>query len=82
MPSSLPHAVDGEMEEALRIAGAVLLEGARGCRNTETGRGISRSEVLLDTDQNARAIAEEVLAVLLSGATPRLHDEWQLAPTL
>lgn len=82
MAHYLPRVVDAELLEALRIAGAVLVEGARGCGKTETGRAHSRSEALLDTDQNARAMAELAPSALLTGATPRLLDEWQLEPSL
>lgn len=82
MARYLPRVVDAELTEALSIAGAVLIEGARGCGKTETGREHSRSEVLFDTDQNARALAELAPDALLAGATPRLLDEWQLEPAL
>lgn len=82
MATYLSRVVDAELSEALNIAGAVLIEGARGCGKTETGREHSRSEALLDTDQSARALAELAPSALLDGATPRLLDEWQLAPAL
>lgn len=74
--------VDDELGGALQIAGAVLIEGARGCGKTETGRAHSSSEALLDTDPNARELARISPELLLSGATPRLIDEWQLEPSL
>lgn len=49
--------VDAELKSALHIAGAVLIEGPRGCGKTETGRFLAASEVLLDTDENALMLA-------------------------
>ena len=77
-----PRIADRELAERLASTGAVLVEGARGCGKTETGRRAAASEVLLDTDRSAR----EALAVdprfVLAGATPRLLDEWQVAPEI
>ncbi len=82
MAHYLPRIVDEELREALSTAGAVLIEGTRGCGKTETGRAHSRSEALLDTDENALDLAEVAPSALLAGATPRLIDEWQLEPKL
>ena len=73
-----PRIVDEQLEAALRIAGAVVIEGPKACGKTETGRRASRSEVRIDTQaaQQAMAISPELL---LEGATPRLLDEWQTA---
>ena len=77
-----PRVADRELAERLASAGAVLLDGARACGKTETARRAAASEVLLDVDQ----AAQEALAVdpglVLQGETPRLIDEWQLAPVL
>ncbi|WP_062465251.1 ATP-binding protein [Demequina soli] len=68
--------------EALEAAGAVLVEGPRACGKTATARQAAASEVLLDSDDGALAMAEALPALLLDGASPRLIDEWQLAPRL
>lgn len=74
--------IDAEISDALNIAGAVLIEGPRGSGKTQTGRFHSFSEVLLDTDENALALAGLDPEAVLQGATPRLIDEWQLEPRL
>jgi len=74
--------IDNELTEALRYPGAVLLEGARACGKSATGRHHSRSAVQLDIDAEALHLAELDPAQLLVGARPRFIDEWQLAPRL
>ena len=59
---------------------AVLVEGPRGCGKTTTGRRHAASEALLDEDVNALAEVSLRSPAILEGATPRLIDEWQLAP--
>ena len=77
-----PRIADRELADRLSSAGAVLLEGARACGKTETGRHASASEVLLDVDQEAREALAVDPRLILKGETPRLIDEWQLAPVL
>lgn len=47
-----------------------------------TGQHHSASQVRLDVDSDARALAQVSPTVLLQGAAPRLIDEWQLEPHL
>lgn len=77
-----PRVVDEPLRHMLAVAGAVLVEGARACGKTETGEHHSRSVVRLDVDDAARELAALAPSRLLEGATPRLLDEWQLAPEL
>ncbi len=77
-----PRVADRELADRLASAGAVLLEGARACGKTETGRYAAASEVLLDVDRTAHEAIAVDPAFVLAGATPRLIDEWQLAPVL
>jgi len=72
--------VDDELASGLRVTGAVLVEGARGCGKTRTARQITVSEVLLDVDDQAREAGLLDASLLLDGDTPRLIDEWQLVP--
>lgn len=74
--------VDHELVERLRSVGAVVIEGARAIGKTETGLRASASHSFLDTDLTARRLVELDPTLLLEGATPRLLDEWQLAPDL
>jgi hypothetical protein len=77
-----PRIVDAELTASLRAAGAVLIEGPRACGKTETARQAARSEVLLDLDDQARALAAIDPGLLLDGATPRLIDEWQIVGSI
>jgi predicted AAA+ superfamily ATPase len=75
-----PRIADQELGEALEAAGAVLIEGPRGCGKTATARHAAASEVALDTDIGARNAGLLDASVLLDGDRPRLLDEWQLVP--
>ena len=75
-----PRLADAEVGAALSAAGAVLIEGARGCGKTMTAVQRAASEVRLDTDERAREAGLLDPSLLLDGARPRLIDEWQLVP--
>lgn len=77
-----PRIADGELVVRLMATGAVAIEGPKACGKTATARQIAASEVLLDTDANAREAAGVDPALVLDGATPRLIDEWQLEPAI
>jgi len=66
----------------LRSAGAVLVEGAKGCGKTETAKRQSASVVRLDADEQARIKMEIDPKIILAGETPRLLDEWQEYPQI
>lgn len=78
----LARAVDTALEQLLRAMGAVLIEGPRGCGKTSTGLEHSMSSLRLDASPQLIEVASLNPAELLKGETPRLIDEWQLAPTL
>lgn len=76
---------DEDLQIALASSGAVLIEGAKWCGKTSTAQQAAKSVVYLqDPDQSASylALADAKPSLLLSGATPRLIDEWQMAPVL
>ncbi len=73
---------DGEVRARLAAAGAVLIEGPRGCGKTATGLQAAASAVQLDVDGEARAAGLLAPALLLDGPRPRLLDEWQLVPAV
>ncbi len=75
-----PRVVDAELSERLAAQRAVLIEGPKACGKTETARQVAASEVLLDTDINAREAASVDPSLILAGEMPRLIDEWQLQP--
>jgi predicted AAA+ superfamily ATPase len=65
--------------------GAVLIEGAKWCGKTSTAANIAKSTLFMQYPDNARSyrqIADTKPSLLLKGETPRLLDEWQMAPAL
>ena len=74
--------VDSELAARLEATGGVAIEGPKACGKTATARRIAASEVLLDTDVEARRAAAVDPALVLDGATPRLIDEWQIEPAI
>ena len=79
------RAYDEVLAFRLESKGAVLIEGPKWCGKTTTARQQAASAVLMQDprtrDQNKR-LAEIAPQTLLSGSTPRLIDEWQVAPRL
>lgn len=76
---------DEELQLALKASGAVLIEGAKWCGKTSTAQQAAKSVIYLqDPDQSASylALADTKPSLLLTGSTPRLIDEWQMAPVL
>ena len=83
--SYLPRLCDGELQLALQSSGAVLIEGAKWCGKTSTAGKASRSVLFMQDPDNAGsylAMADTKPSLLLKGETPRLIDEWQMAPVL
>ncbi len=76
---------DQLLTRKLEGKGAVLIEGAKWCGKTTTAEQISKS-VLYMSDPEKKAQYLEMAEIsprsLLAGDTPRLLDEWQLAPKL
>ena len=66
----------------LNTARALLIEGPKGCGKTWFAKRFARSEVLLEQDPGAFALAQAEPSRVLAGATPRLIDEWQRVPAL
>ena len=78
----LERVADLELAQCLAAAGAVLIEGPRACGKTATARRLAASEVLLDTDRTAQDMIAVDPFLVLDGASPRLIDEWQIAPVI
>ena len=76
---------DEILKRKLKGKGAVLIQGAKWCGKTTTAEQISKSILYManpeDKEQNI-TLADINPSLLLSGETPRLIDEWQLAPKL
>ncbi|NLB65105.1 MAG: ATP-binding protein [Lentisphaerae bacterium] len=78
----MPRCVDRELLERLDMAGAVLITGPKACGKTETAMQVAKSHVRLDSDHQARLAMEVMPEQVLSGAKPRLLDEWQEFPEI
>ena len=77
--------VDKLLYDKLQGIGAVLVEGAKWCGKTTTSEHLAGSVLYMDNpkDRNANLkMAEIDPEKLLQGETPRLIDEWQIAPEL
>ena len=77
--------VDTLLAEKLEAVGAVLIEGPKACGKTTTAEQQAKSILYMDNpdrmSQNLQ-LAETNIKMLLKGDTPRLIDEWQIAPQL
>lgn len=77
--------VDAILQEKLEGKGAVLIEGPKWCGKTTTAEQIAKSVLYMDDpqskEQNVNMAALNPKR-LLRGETPRLIDEWQIAPKL
>lgn len=73
---------DAAMADLLSALGGVLVEGPRGCGKTTTALQHARSHIRMDSGPNVLELASLDPIALLVGETPRLIDEWQLAPGL
>ncbi|MDR3314733.1 MAG: DUF4143 domain-containing protein [Oscillospiraceae bacterium] len=81
----LPRVADKALDAALEASGAELVEGAKWCGKTRTAHEKAASTLFMqDPDQSAAYLkaAATKPSLLLRGATPRLLDEWQMAPVL
>jgi predicted AAA+ superfamily ATPase len=81
----LPRICDYELKDALSVMGSVLIEGAKWCGKTSTAENVAGSVVYMQDPDKARSyreIADTKPSLLLQGQTPRLIDEWQMAPEL
>ena len=84
-PSYLARISDDKLKLYLRAKGAVLIEGPKWCGKTRSAEELAGSVLYMqDPDKAAinRAVAQSKPSLLLEGETPRLIDEWQMAPEL
>jgi hypothetical protein len=80
-----PRIIDEILKEALEASGAVWLQGPKWCGKTWTASQIARSILMMqDPDESANYLQQAMVkpSLLLNGDTPRLIDEWQVAPVL
>ena len=85
MKEYLPRIADKLLEERLDAKGAVLIEGPKWCGKTTTAKQQAKSFISMDRPDMTKQyqqMAEISPNTLLEGETPRLIDEWQIAPNL
>lgn len=80
-----PRIADELLKLNLEAAGLVLIEGTKWCGKTTTAEQQACSKIYLNDPAKRSSylqLAETAPALLLSGDTPRLIDEWQDAAQL
>ncbi|MBD5321917.1 MAG: ATP-binding protein [Bacteroides sp.] len=80
-----PRIIDRELARRLRSIGAIVIEGAKWCGKSTTAEHHSSSAIFMDDPRRKSQyllFSEENPELILDGDTPRLIDEWQLAPSL
>lgn len=77
--------VDELLKDQLDCMGAVLVEGPKWCGKTTTAEQCAGSILYMNDPERVAMnlqLAESQPSFLLDGPTPRLVDEWQMAPQL
>lgn len=77
--------VDDILLDKLEAKGAVLIEGPKWCGKTTTALQVAKSVIRMDdpTKRDENIVMSELNPVMiLRGDTPRLIDEWQIAPKI
>lgn len=81
----IPRVVDEVIARKLRTTGVVVIQGPKWCGKSTTAVHASASNIkmdLPDMEEQYRQMAQMQPSLLLRGDTPRLIDEWQIAPNL
>ena len=77
--------MDELLKDKLEAAGAVLIEGPKWCGKTTTAEQIAQSVIYMaDTEKREQNMLYARIEPdrILGGKSPRLVDEWQIAPIL
>lgn len=78
--------VDKQIEEYLRLFGAICIEGPKYCGKTWAARRHANSETLLHVNTGEKSNEVELAKIspkiILEGEKPKLIDEWQEATNL
>ncbi len=80
-----PRITDILIERKLRGKGALLIEGPKWCGKTTTAEQFSKSILYMSKPEDVSSnliMADINPSKLLEGETPRLIDEWQIAPKI
>ncbi len=81
----LKRIADEQLDLRLEAFGAVQIKGPKWCGKTTTAEMHAKSVIKMqdpDTREGYLATAKTKPSLLLKGETPRLIDEWQVAPIL
>jgi len=79
----LSRVVDSEIDELMKIMGAVLIEGCKWCGKSTTGFHRAKSVIEFqnpDRKQEYDEIKNAKPSLFLNGEKPRMFDEWQMYP--
>lgn len=85
MKNYLPRITDKLLDERLKAKGAILIEGPKWCGKTTSAKEFAKSFIAMDEPDKTKQYKQMVElnpSALLERETPRLVDEWQLAPNL
>ena len=80
-----PRIVDKILKRKLEGKGAVIIQGPKWCGKTTTAEQTAKSVLYMSKPEDVRSnllTADISPSILLNGETPRLIDEWQIAPKL
>ena len=77
----LTRLIDKNLDDYLKVFGALSVEGPKWCRKTWTSSKHAKSAVYLDDDETKeRALLD--LELILNEEQPELIDEWHLVPKI
>lgn len=78
----IKRVIDDELQNKLRITGAVVIKGPKWCGKTTTAKQLAKSILEMQNpylQENYIELANTKPSLLLEGEKSRLIDEWQLA---
>jgi len=85
MENYRPRLADKTLERKLKGKGAVLIQGPKWCGKTTTAEQRAKSILYISNPEDVKSnlvVVDINPSKLLEGDTPRLIDEWQIAPKL
>ena len=85
MEKYISRIIDKEIDDLLKIMGAVLIEGCKWCGKSTTGAKHAKSIIELQNPNNQEEynqINNTKPSLFLNGEKPRMFDEWQMYPVI
>ena len=85
MEKYIPRIIDKEIDDLLKIMGAVLIEGCKWCGKSTTGAKHAKSIIELQNPNNQEEynqINNTKPSLFLNGEKPRMFDKWQMYPVI